>query len=270
MPLDLPRPTPPARDYTRCLDGRCRRPICPQCFPERAIATFLAEIDAGREDLGALTDRPVLLYHVPRSGGTFLAEVFERMGLLLIRPDYEADAAVLDELLRAGRRRGVFVLAHTAAAVKARHRDVDFLEFAACWRDPYDISASEYHGIRNAPPGHHLHDHHLRAECLVCESVADWVEQHGRANPISSVLGDNRPPLLRASCYAEDVGGMLRQVLGVPVDLVRDHGFDPRTLRPGRWLGEATREDLLRIQQLHASDYELWRDWARRAAPATV
>ncbi len=71
------------------------------------------------------------------------------------------------------------------------------------------------------------------------------------------MLGDNRPPMLRASHYADDVAAMLQLVLGREVDLVRDFGFRTETLQPGRWVRGAAREDLLRLRELHAKDYAL-------------
>ncbi|MCK5940461.1 MAG: hypothetical protein KAI24_00725 [Planctomycetes bacterium] len=254
--------------YERCLDGSCQRSGCAQCDPERALRQFLAAVGEGRSaPLRALPAQPVLIYHVPRSGGTFLAEVFERLGVLVARPDYPADAEVVDDLLRRGQRRGVLIMAHTAAAVKARHPEVGFVEFAACWRDPFEICASEFHGIRNARPGHHLFDHHLRAACLGCDSVADWVERHGRGDPVTKVLAGNRPTLLSASRYQHDVGGMLEQLLGVRPDLVGDFGFDPDSLRPGRWLAGASREQLLRLRACNQADYRLLAELAPVARP---
>ncbi|MEZ6038480.1 MAG: hypothetical protein R3F29_13435 [Planctomycetota bacterium] len=271
MSLTPPWPPGARRTYARCLEGTCGEPDCPQCRPEQALERFFAEVHAGRSaNVQGLIAQPLLLYHVPRSGGTFLAEVFEQLELLVLRPDYPRDAALLDELLRRGERRGVLVLAHSAAAVKARHPDVDFLEYGACWRDPVEICASEYHGIRNAKPGHHLFLHHLRAECLAAATVADWVEHHGRGNPVSAVLGDNRPKMLRASHYAADVADMLEQVTGRRFDLVRDFGFDPGSLRPGRWVVGADRSELLRLRELNHHDHELCATWLHGRAPAVA
>ena len=258
-------PPAPRRRYERCNysskigdQAPCGERDCPRCHPGGSVDRFLDEVRRGGDGRTlTLPPQPVLIYHVPRTGGTFLADVFERMEILVLRPDVPEDAEVTDALLRGGERRGVVIQAHTAAALKARHPDVEFLEFGACWRDPYEISASEYSGIRNARPGHHLFDHHLRDECLRCPSVSQWVEQFRRTDPISTVLGDNRPPMLRASHYADDVAAMLKLVLGREVDLVRDFGFRPETLQPGRWVRGAAREDLLRLRELHAKDYEL-------------
>ncbi|MCB9877268.1 MAG: hypothetical protein H6835_06655 [Planctomycetes bacterium] len=269
MSLSRPLPAGARRAYTRCLEGTCAESDCPQCQPEQALERFFAEVHEGRrEHLRDLIAQPLLLYHVPRSGGTFLAEVFEQLELLVLRPDYPRDAELLDELLRRGERRGVLALAHSAAAVKARNPDVDFLEYGACWRDPAEICASEYHGIRNAKPGHHLFTHHLRAQCLACDSVADWVERYGRGNPVSAVLGDDRPPMLRASSYAADVGAMLELVTGEHFDLVADFGFDPDSLRPGRWVVGADRRELVRLRELNRRDHELCATWLQRPAPA--
>ena len=256
-------------DYARCADGLCAQADCPRCHPDRALPIFLDEVRAGRCSRSrTLINSPVLIYHVPRTGGSYLANVFEQLGLLLVRPDHPAEAEVVDELLRHGERRGIVILAHTAAALKARHPHVEFLEFAACWRDPYEICASEYHGIRNARPGQHLFHHHLRQQCLAAASVGDWVELYNRANPVSTVLAANRPTLLHSSNYAADVGSMLHQILGYPVDLVADFGFQPDALRPGRWVAGADRDDILRMRQLNAKDYGLWKAWIREMAPA--
>lgn len=250
--------TAPRRAYTRCMHGGCGLADCPQCHPASALRRFLDEVSAGRRaHLRALPERPVLLYHVPRSGGSFFAEVFERLEIPLVRPDYPGVAEAADELLGEGHRRGLIVLAHTAAAFKAQHPDVEFLEYGVTWRDPFEICASEYHGVRKAVPGYHLHEHHLRQQCLECDSIADWVERFGRGDPISKVLAGNRPRMLRASHYAEDVGEMLAALLGERFDLVRDFGFDPSTFRPGRWLRGVARDELLRLRDLNARDYEL-------------
>ena len=267
--MPLSGPLSPRRTYARCLEATCRQPDCPQCCPEQAIARFLDEVHDGRHQHARnLIDRPVLLYHVPRSGGTFLAEVFEQLELLVLRPDYPHDAARLDQLLHHGVRRGLLVLAHSAAAVKSRHPEVDFLEYAACWRDPVEICASEYHGIRNAEPGHHLFTHHLREQCRQCDSVADWVERSGRGNPVSNVLGEHRPTLLRASSYAADVGEMLEQVVGRRFDLVADFDFDPASLRPGRWVVGADRRELARLCALNQRDYQLRASWPQHRSAA--
>lgn len=212
-------------------------------------------------------DLPVLIYHVPRTGGTFLCDVLEALGILVARCDYESDAAACSELLRQGHGSGLVIMGHTAAALKAMHPEVEFLEYAACWRDPFDICASEYQGIRQAQPDNHLYQHHLRRECLQCDSLGDWVEQYGRSNPISKVIGDNQPILLRASNYAPDVESMLQQSLNLQVDLVREFAFEPDKFRPGRWLGTVDRAELLRLRDLNLRDYELAQSAGRVATP---
>ncbi len=266
-------PTPRLR-YARCdlarggrIASACGHADCPRCDPRRAFELFSAEgREGGAGRALALPPRPVLIYHVPRSGGSFLAEVLERLEVAVLRPDLEGEADATSELLRTGARRGLVIFGHTAAAVKARHPDVEFDEYGACWRDPFEISASEFHGIRDAEPGHHLFEHHLRAECLACDSVADWVERFARTNPISAVLSGNRPEMLRASHYAADVADLLKRLFGRDVDLVADFGFRPEALRPGQWVQRASRQDLLRLRELHAEDYALGAALGRRAA----
>lgn len=260
---------PPVPFYARCEHGACARPGCAQCDAPRALERFLDDVASGRDErLRRLPDRPVLVYHVPRTGGTFLSRVFERLGVLLVRPDFPRDAEAVSAQLERGARRGIVILAHTAAALKSRHPDVEFVEYGACWRDPIEICASEYHGIRDATPGHHLFSHHLREQCLACPSVAEWVERYARGNAIRKVVGDNRPHMLRTSSFAADVGEMLRAITGADVDLVRDFGFEPASLRPGRWVSGLDREQLLRLRELNAADFELWDEVVRERRPA--
>jgi len=257
------------KEYTRCLDGACQHRHCPGCHTEAAITAFLAE---GRSPTSTRrwqpAAQPVLIYHVPRTGGTFLCDVLEDLGILVVRCDYPGDAAACSERLRHGQGSGLVIMGHTAAALKAMHPDVEFLEYAACWRDPFDICASEYQGIRTAQPGTHLHQHHLRRECLQCDSLSDWVEQYARSNPISNVIGDNQPILLRASNYAEDIESMLQESLSLHVDLVMEFGFEPDRFRPGRWLVTADRAELLRLRELNRRDYELVQTAGRVASKA--
>lgn len=249
--------------YARCLDGRCGNPGCPKCDPDRALGMFLGELGT-HSGIRKRLDRPVLVYHIPRTGGSFLCNMLLQLDVLVLHCDVPGDWDAASRALRDGTRGGLVILGHTAKDLKAAHRDVDFAEYAVCWRDPFEICASEYHGIRNAVPGYHLFDHHLRRECLACESLAEWVETYCRNNPISKVLGDNTPTMLHATTYARDVESMLREALGLAVDVTRDFEFDPGLFRPGRWANTVDRAELSRLCELNRDDYE------RGAAACTV
>lgn len=201
-----------------------------------------------------MTAGPVLIYHIPRTGGTFLCDVFEQLDILAMRCDVAADRQACSRALQQGVRRGLLILGHTAKDLKASHPDVEFAEYAVCWRDPFEICASEYHGIRNAPPGHHLFDHHLRSECLACDSLGEWVEKYGRGNPISKVVGDNAPAMLHTASYARDVESLLRDIVGLQVDLVHDFGFDARLFQPGRWAASSTDAERALLRELNRED----------------
>lgn len=227
---------------------------------------FLAELEAhAHPGIRRRIDQPVLIYHIPRTGGTFLCDMLQQLDVLLLHCDVPGDWEACSRALRRGTRGGLVILGHTAKDLKALHRDVAFAEYAVCWRDPSEICASEYHGIRHAAPGHHLFDHHLRRECLACESLLEWVEGYHRGNPISKVLGDNTPTMLHATTYARDVESLLFEVFGLAVDVTRDFGFDPGVFRPGRWANTVDITELSRLYELNREDHARYADACARA-----
>ncbi|MEZ5966205.1 MAG: hypothetical protein R3F56_20380 [Planctomycetota bacterium] len=227
---------------------------------------FLAELADGHPRIRRRLDQPVLIYHIPRTGGSFLCNMLQQLDVLVLHCDVAGDWEACARALRGGTRGGLVILGHTAKDLKAAHRDVSFAEYAVCWRDPFEICASEYHGIRNAVPGYHLFDHHLRRECLACGSLAEWVETYQRNNPISKVLGDNTPTMLHAMTYARDVEALLLEVFGLAVDVTRDFGFDPGLFRPGRWASTVDTAELRRLYELNREDHELGADACTLAA----